>query len=246
MPDIDAGPISIVQLLMLRDERSSQELGAVLWAAFKEVEAFYNADRPRAVFRRANGSPYVPDSIRQEDSSGLSQRFASMDKKTLWKETQGRSSRTVEHSKVSRLVRSVVGLDADTRHVIVIDQELTPPPKWRYVIFDGDSDGAVISIVPTDPEYWSERDADRAGTIKHRVRTACLTIVGALLGLNRCDNPRCFLYEDIDAVTALDSMVVLGDEHEIPALAGRGFRIHTPDPRAIQLIETGLEALESA
>ena len=123
MADAAAGPISVLALLMLGDGRSGHELGEVLWAAFKEVEAFYNADRLRAKLRRVSMSPYVADSIRQESVSDPSQRLlSSVYMKTVWRDTRGRNSRTVELSKVRDVVRSLAGLDGDTRHVIVIDR----------------------------------------------------------------------------------------------------------------------------
>jgi hypothetical protein len=86
----------------------------------------------------------------------------------------------------------------------------------------------VVSTQPIDPEYWRSSDNNRLATIKHRVRTACLSAVGEMLDLKRCDNPRCVLYEDVDSVVRLDAMVQLGSEHDIPALTGKGFDVVAP------------------
>jgi len=237
--------LSIVQILVLRNEGLARELSAAVWAAFKEVEAFYNADEPRAVFRRVNLSVNVPDAIQTEGALDITRDLANFYEPEFWMTATGKYTRTVDQRKVSRLVRTLADVDATARHVVVIDQELTPPPSWRYIIFDGDSDGGVISIAPTDPQYWRERDVDRIGTIKHRLRVACLNVVGELIGLQRCENPRCFLRADIDAVTALDSMVVLGEEHGVPALTGRGFLVRTANPGAVQAIALHPAPVES-
>ena len=85
--------------------------------------------------------------------------------------------------------------------------------------------GCVVSLAPLDPRYWGERmpHDERVGTIKRRARAAMLAIVGALVGLQRCANDRCYLFADINSVLQLDEMTHLGPEHEVEALAFRGF-----------------------
>jgi hypothetical protein len=98
---------------------------------------------------------------------------------------------------------------------------------------------AVISTAPLDPEYWEISDAKRVGTIKDRTRTAVMSLSGTFLGLHRCKNPKCFLFEHVDSVLNLDRMNTLGKEHgsEVPELVGRGFEQKPADPSVAQEIE---------
>ena len=236
---------SIVQMLVLRNESLAQELSAPLWSALKEVEAFYNAGEPRADFRRVNLSVVATGTAESEGALDTTRDLANLYEGEFWMTATGKFTRTVDYSKVSRLARTLADVDPSARHLIVIDRELTPPPEWRYIIFDGDSQGTVVSMAPTDPQYWRNPRDDRIEIIKHRVRTSCLNAVGMLLGLERCDNPSCLLYDNIDAVTALDGMVALGEEHGLPTLAGRGFSVNTTNPGDVQPIVLHPVPLES-
>jgi hypothetical protein len=122
--------------------------------------------------------------------------------------------------------------------LLVTDQEITPPPDWRYVLWDSCRNGVVVSIAPIDPHYWSERGEYRVQTIKHRVRVACCAALSEMLGLERCDNPTCLLYASVDSVISLDQMILLGPEHNIPALADHGFDARPSDPAQVQPIIT--------
>lgn len=44
--------VSVDLVLLLRNPRVQEELGEALWAAFREVEDFYNSDVQRAEFHR--------------------------------------------------------------------------------------------------------------------------------------------------------------------------------------------------
>jgi predicted Zn-dependent protease len=124
--------------------------------------------------------------------------------------------------------------------LIVADYELTPPPTWRYIVWDVIPSGAVVSIAPIDPVYWSEPVTDtthRTKVIKMRARAACMSVIGSLLGLQRCDNPNCFLYANVDSVVRLDDMAVVGPEHGVAELTGRGFA-PTDDPATIDPVAT--------
>lgn len=261
----------IDQVLLLLNRSVSEELGRVLWAATKEVEAFYNRDQQRAVFRRTYLSDVVPDDLlgrhgRFLGFKGLSKMWDSLlekfgvddsgkkeatskeqfVKKTpedSWHKAKGRFYRTYDAIKIAAMVRELLGEErqGDTP-VIVTDQELTPPPEWRYIIWDGDATGGVVvSTVPTDPEYWRISDPNRVALIKHRVRTSCLQIIGRLIGLDFCDNERCFLFHQVDSVLRLDHMVELGSEHKIEELVGRGYKVRVNDPSIVQSIEENPE-----
>jgi hypothetical protein len=120
---------------------------------------------------------------------------------------------------------------------IVTDHSITPPEGWRYIIWDGtETDDAVASIVPLDPETWGIDDKNRMATIKHRIRTACLSSIGQFLGLATCRTPTCFLKKPVDSVTDLDVMRSLGPEHtsEAPGLTGWGFDLPGKDTTEVQ------------
>ena len=123
--------------------------------------------------------------------------------------------------------------------IIVTDQEISPPEGWRYIISadivsDDGSEACVISVAPTDPCYWSEDNDARLATIKHRIRSICLCAVGEYLRLKRCNNPRCFLYKDIDSVTTLDYMLLMGPEHRKKGLTMHGFAPRPEKPDEVQ------------
>lgn len=247
-------PININMVLFMLENGASRELGPALWAAFKEVEKFYNSDMKRANFRFFNLSETMPE-IRDRsimsrvqdfffpgarpEKKGKEKHEISKEQVSLGKPTpeqlqriKGKFSRTVDARKVVRFVDELLAEEESDAKIIIIDQELTPPSDWRYIIWSG----RVISTVPTDPRYWGMKDSDRIAIIKHRVRTVCLLNVGSLFHIGRCLNTDCFLYRNVDSVERLDSMVKLGPEHEIAALEGRGFDILSNDPGAIQPI----------
>jgi hypothetical protein len=256
--------ISINQILLLRDSAYSMELGEALWSAFKEVENFYNDGEPRAIFRRYYMSEFIPDSIQKKDtgsalpirqkmrnffSGGQIQPEGQIIREEMrsissddskWASTEGMYVRNYDASKIASLAWELAGSGPQegwsrngTMQVVVTDLVLVPPPNWRYIIWSKD----VISIPPVDPKYWHMQESNRKTIIKHRVRTACLSVVGQLMGLQRCNNERCFLFRDVDSVTRLDDMVVLGPEHDIKALSQRGFEIFSIKPEEVQDIQ---------
>lgn len=232
------GTMPVVQVLLLREPEVHWEMGESLLAAFKEVEAFYNYDTQRAVFERVDLSE--PRARTMESTGGVQGTSPSgaWDTEDLWGRATGKYSRMFDQRKLCDLVREQ--LTAQGKHgpqVIVTDWEITPPPNWRYIIWDGCPEGGVVSVAPTDPHYWRRDDPHRIARIKHRVRTACLCLVGQFLGLGRCRNERCFLYANVDSVVRLDTMVYLGTEHKLPELARRGFPILTDNPKRVQSIE---------
>jgi hypothetical protein len=256
--------ITINQVLLLRDPRYSEELGEALWAAFREVENFYNDGEQRAVFRRYYFSETIPESIQKREtgeavsavqkmrefftgsgnrpvgevSSEVTTRILQNDSK--WATTAGPYVRSFDAGKIARLAWELTHAGSEeswsregTMQVVVTDLVLVPPEGWRYIIWSRD----VISIAPTDPKFWNMKEANRKSILKHRVRTACLSVTGQLIGLKRCDNERCFLCKNVDSVTRLDDMVVLGPEHNIGALSQKGFEIFAIIPGKVQDIK---------
>lgn len=239
--------INIDLVLLMTEDKTSMELGPALWAAFKEVEQFYNFGRNRANFRFLRLSDSVPRGreksfksqlwnflFGRKKESGFSVEQVSLEKPVTeqLKGARGRYSKTVDSLKIVELVGDMIAEKEFRAKIIVIDKELTPPRDWRYVIWYN----RVISTLPTDPLYWGIDDPYRIAVIKHRVRTACLSNVGSLIGLGRCLNENCFLYRNVDSVIRLDWMVKLGSEHKVVELENHGFDTKSDDPAAIQSI----------
>jgi hypothetical protein len=226
---------SIVQVLLIKDAEAYGDLSPVLWAALEEVAAFYNSGAPLAEFRRAYLSVEPPP---PEMADGVGENWVQLPE-NFWEEAQGTYNRTLDPAQVCGASRRL--LEHELGLLIVTDQEVTPHPGLRYNIWRSCSGGGgLVSAAPTDPHYWGQpsRDAQqgRAAIIKHRVRTASFSVVGTMLGLERCDNDHCFLFQPVDSVLQLDSMVSLGYEHDLPRLAGRGYLVRTPNPAEVQAI----------
>jgi hypothetical protein len=231
-------PIEIWQVLLIQNGQSSRIFGGAVWASFLEVEAFYNQDEQRVIFDRTYLSEASPLGILDSSfgaSQGLDWREVGNE---FWDKARGKFSKTYDQKKLVVGVRDLSGGESLGTPVIVTDQEITPPKHWRYIIWDATSKGVVIAIPPTDPNYWRENNDDRVTAIKNRIRSACLNVVGGVLGLKRCDNPRCFMFGDVDSVLRLDEMVLLGKEHKsaLPNLINKGFELHSPDPNKVQSI----------
>lgn len=209
-------------------------MGESLWAAFKEMEAFYNYDRQRAVFRRFFLSESLPRTIRSEVAHG--QQPTVVFPEASWQQARGKYTRTYDQLRLGELSRELLEAQKNDYILIVTDQEISPPEEWRYIIWESWDNGGVVSLAPLDPEYWQIEDPNRVSTVKHRVRAACLAVVGRFLGLEACDNEKCFLYNPVDSVSRLDLMVSLGSEHKIPALENRGFLARARDPNKVQRI----------
>jgi predicted Zn-dependent protease len=250
--------ISINQVLLFRDPTNSKELGEALWAAAREVENFYNFGEQRAVFRRSYLSENTPDNI---GPSGITTKWSwlkhildylpgtpdqninnATSEVTInisqsdprWNTAAGMWTRTYDANKILQMVRELVADKSTEIPIVVTDLMLTPPPELRYVIWDTNEKGGVISIPPMDPQFWRIIDPHRISTIKHRVRTAFLAAVGEVLGLTKCDNEQCFLFGDVDSASCLDRMVFFGPEHNIETLKQQGFKILSDDPIKVQ------------
>lgn len=257
----------ILLVLLFRDGDASLELGPPLWAAFQEVEQFYQVLWPKQAFRRVYLASRVPDAIRAAVPLDWEATHAALSDDGFWRQAQGRYTRTFDQERLGELVREHLihqalpersgyvewlrsgrgdGSEArepwdvnqvrDLTMILVTDVQITPPPEWRYIIWDDVRAGWVISIAPTDPKYWQASDEDRAATIKHRIRTACLCTIGELLGLGRCQNPACLLYADVESASVLDDMILLGPEHRKRKLTDHGFDPCPRQPAEVQPI----------
>ncbi|MEJ7601580.1 MAG: hypothetical protein WKG01_26995 [Kofleriaceae bacterium] len=135
-----------------------------------------------------------------------------------WVSVRGRLSRTLDVKQVGRRVReATVGVVTPSDSLlIVVNQELSPPPEWRYLLWDTSPTTvtSVISACQMDPYYWSGDVADRFAVLQTRLRVAMFSSVGEHLGLSRCDNDACYMRRDVFSVIELDEMRGCCAEHE--------------------------------
>jgi predicted Zn-dependent protease len=253
-------PIQMAQVLLLFEEKNSADYGLALWAALHEAEAFYNFKEQRLDIRRFYISPYVPTSGFLETLKNAAKYFTSSEVKNALDlltedervqttlpgdEARNPDAKTYNQERLitvtrDQLLRTRFGAAAEEMHLMIItDRPITPPEDWRYVIWDSwltPQPNAVVSTTPLDPEYWQISDPQRVGTIKDRARTAVMSLCGTFLGLHRCHNPKCFLFENVASVTNLDRMNTLGKEHgsEIEGLIGAAFQRGPSDPSIVQ------------
>src|SRR6266545_2168606 len=66
---------TISQVVLFRDPRNSDELGRAIWAAFQEIDKFYNIGKIRATFTRTFLSERIPDEVSNDSRAPLPQRF---------------------------------------------------------------------------------------------------------------------------------------------------------------------------
>jgi hypothetical protein len=244
-------PQNISQVLLFREddgqprfERNFAELGSALWAAFQEVEHLYKRQWPDAVFQRHYLSRQPQDFLGPEDYPVHLLPQTASDWNQLWEESRDDHTKTFSAQRLAENVRKLLRRDAADQWLIVVtDQKITPPPDWRYIIWDDSWDGgtvkggAVVSIPPTDPHYWNERDyGQRIPIIKKRIRAACCCVTGMTLGIERCYNPGCFMYVNVESMTVLDEMVCIGPEHGFDNLSNVGF-LETSDPSVPAQVE---------
>jgi predicted Zn-dependent protease len=259
-------PVEIVQVLLLFDEKSSNEYGPALWAALNEVEAFYNTGEKRVKARRFYIAPSIPSSgffgtlrsvakfftqsevknaidVLQQDERVLAE-LSSAASVAMKPNTKTYDQERLIAEAREKVLRKQLGAVASTiPMMIVTDRQIAPPENWRYIIWqtwpDKSPVNAVISTIPLDPNYWGDSDPDRIAMIKDRIRTAALSVCGEFLRLRDCHNPRCFLCEKVDSVVAVDQMSRLGEEHssEVEGLVGLGFDRIVKDPDLIQEVK---------
>jgi predicted Zn-dependent protease len=246
-------PANIIQALALFDEKSASEYGLALWAALHEVDRLYRLAQAQIEYRRFYIAPSPPNFSLFENISRAFGRWipggqvqTSLD---LLKHDQVLSSsgpsvelsygsrRTYDQGQLAAVVRKLVDPGKSNDHLMIItDRPITPPADWRYIIWETNqgTNSSVISVSPLDPLYWRDKDPKRVMRIKKRTRNAALSITGELIGLQRCDNPTCFLFEDVYSVGVLDEMYAFGPEHNLSELTGCGFDDMVSDPTLVQ------------
>jgi len=149
---------------------------------------------------------------------------------TIWEEARESSQRTYNSARLARLVPAILGEQQSATPIVVVDQSITPPKNWRYILWNN----RVVSIAPMDPQYWHTKEPNRVAVIKQRVRAACMQIVGGSLGLRCCNNENCYMYGNVDSVERLDVMVKLREGHRIQSLTNWGFDIPGGQPQYVQ------------
>jgi predicted Zn-dependent protease len=246
-------PTNIIQALALFDEKSASEYGLALWAALHEVDGLYRLAHAQIEYRRFYIAPVPPNFSSFENiSRALGKWFPGVQVQTglnLLKHDQVLSSlgpsaelslgrrRTYDQAQLAAVIRKLVDPNDSGDHLMIItDRPITPPAKWRYIIWEIDRkpNTSVISVAPLDPEYWRDKDPNRVMRIKTRTRNAVLSITGELIGLEHCDNPACFMFDDVDSVTVLDEMYAFGAEHDLLELTGYGFDDMISNPTLVQ------------
>ncbi|MBZ5726653.1 MAG: hypothetical protein LAP87_16840 [Acidobacteriia bacterium] len=254
-------PISVA--LVFREPSQAQRLGRVLQAAIGEIETLYNLGQQRILLTRHLISD-VP--IRGPgESDWLLVRFMKRtwssftgeateppgimwnavplgdQKLKFWEASQGKFVDTVNPEKLLEFVRSTAGVSDQQALLVVVDQRITPPEGFVYIIgksYGPRDDQAIISTVPMDPEYWDIKEANPLALIKQRFRATCAAFIGERLGLKQCPEPACYMYRLAGDPEVLDGMVRLGAEHrELPELAEKGFSVPSGDPAAVQPVE---------
>lgn len=228
---------SVTQVLLITDTSRYLDVIAPLWAAFTEVERCYAAANAPVRISR-----YLVSDLPPHAGSGqvvVPRLSASPVLEVLRRKARGRYTRTFDQEQMAVVVREMLALPTDDYLQLVVDVDITPPPSWRYIISDDvptDSPTAtVMSIVPTDPRHWQIEDADRLSRIKHRIRTACLGSLGEHMGVELCHNTRCVFFDNVDAVTRLDTMKLIGPEHpELQPIHNCGYEPIVHDPAVTQ------------
>jgi hypothetical protein len=240
------------QALLFFDEKNSHEQGPALWAALHEVERFFRLAQPNLTFHRFYISPQVPSlgtlesawrSVGRLITRQGSEYVPDLPSASEFIEARipvtavaSRSSRTYDQSKLAQEVRRLLSLGPSDGHLLIVtDRLITPPEKWRYIIWDIGPEAGVISSAPVDPAYWRDVEPHRIAYLKHRVRCSAMTITGIFLGIERCENPECYMFDDVDSITVLDTMTEFGPEHEVDGLTGMGFEALASDPSVVQV-----------
>ena len=225
--------LALTQVLLLADTDRLETTGPALWAMLDEVVAIFNTGGQVVHPERRFVTPLpVPD---LEAVSAENERLVLGSDIVPLLEGPGRFASTLDPAPLAERVMEVLaehGHEAGSL-LVVTDQEITPPPEWRYILWDGGDGWSVVSTAAMDPEYWGLLDEDRTSRIKRRARAACISAVGEMLELERCRNSRCFLLGNVDSVRRLDRMRLIGDEHrEFPAAGRVGFVHDEVDPAA--------------
>ncbi len=246
---------AFVQILVLFEEKNALDYGLALWAALHEVEHFYRPAAPSLTYRRYFVSPASPEpSFLTRIARSLGQIFVNapegsaidlLDPRTIRpisKQLRAEEAAVIDQHQLVAAVRDVTDEMSDAPMLIVTDRAIIPPRDWRYIIWDAAGSiwsdtvsppAVALSVAPLDPRYWRESETDRIATIKSRARAAALSITGSMLGIGRCADRACFMFNPVSSVLTLDGMRRFGRDHDLPELEGRRFDSRVTDPGAV-------------
>ncbi|HEX8083378.1 MAG TPA: hypothetical protein VF529_03750 [Solirubrobacteraceae bacterium] len=205
----------LTHVLLLANEDHYEETGPELWEVLADVRAFYGATRGSATHERLCITVGEPPALAEVVPPGERLSLGADGMAALLEAAAGSFQSTLETGKVITWAREITARrDIALRSMVVItDQELAPPDGWRYLLWSREHADGVLSIAALDPDYWGIAGAEGWPRIADRARVGCLCLTGWLAGLERCDNPSCFLFRDVASVLQLDRMKELGPEH---------------------------------
>jgi hypothetical protein len=218
---------TLQQVILFRQMESVQELAPLVSSVFEECAQYFgpttmfsNIETRRlftgaatAALSQSRGfgvpiPPPNPDSQPPEQS---------------WIEAKGLFRNTMDPAKLVSIAKQELPFESGLM-LIVTDQEITPPPQWRYKMWSVDESqhAIVVSLVPMDPRSWSsESDDQDLQVLKQRIRSACIRRLARWCGLQECDRETCYLFRHVESAEALDFFTSLGSEHgsEAPQFA---------------------------
>lgn len=247
----------IMQALVLFDEKNAKDYGLALWAAFHEVEQFYRPAAPDTEYSRYYICPEIPEkNLLERAIQSLGNVFAGNNvtsvldliKPTellcspeLIKELSEPFRRGLDRIRLAKSIRKIISVNSSEAHLMIVtDRAFTPPPRWRYIIWDviPHLNASVISVATLDPFYWRDmHNPNRVLTVKTRMRSVAMSVIGEQLGLKYCQNPNCFMFDAIDSVAALDLTKLIGAEHKNSIFENRFFNDSMKDPSAVLSFE---------
>lgn len=258
-------PVPIDIVLVFREPEQAQRLGGILQAALRELENLFNYQRTRIQVTRhlisetpIRGAPesefplvrFVKKtwsaitgetSLPPEMKENWNAVALGEQKRGFWEASKGKFVDTVNPEKLLEFVRSTVRAADDRPMIVVVDQRITPPPGYVYIIgktYGPKDNQAIISTVPLDPAYWNLSEPNLQAIIKQRFRASCASFIGKFLGTTACPEPACYMYLLAQDPEALDWMVRIGVEHtELEGAAGRGYSEPRGDATIVQEIE---------
>jgi hypothetical protein len=216
-------PQILRQIMFFREEQNAHEIGQLVSVIFEECARYFE---PAGIFAGFEMHRIFPGSTSAAVQQWLPRSRATQDSEPSersWREVKGRFRNTVDPAKLISTVKSQLPPDNGLA-LIITDQEITPPPQWRYKMWavDSDQNAILISFVSMDPRYWSsERVGRDLLVLKQRIRAACIRKLAKWCGLRDCSHEKCYLFKDVESADALDYFVTLGGEHgvELPQLA---------------------------
>jgi hypothetical protein len=227
-------PMRVMVVVVLAGEKLAN-LPAVLRSTIVEAANFYNLGKMRLSI---DSKVY----FRNEASSNKLVEADYPDFQPIYDEdlekARGEFLDLYDQWKLIKVVRKRISESYSMKKVVIItDLEIVPPPDWRYILWESDEHNAVISLAAMDPEYWGIKERSPLITIKQRVRASMLGIIGDFLKLERCLNPSCFLYGDVNSADQLDDMICMGEEHSVENLTFMGYNPRPGDPVQVQKVQ---------